>query len=114
MASLEQQFTMAMVENYQRAKDEAKYNATKFLQMVGKYGGQVTAKMLINAPEPSAGYTLLHLRERIDLAVEAVVLEDSRWHPLFTEDELNRAKKRLRQYGYTARASAAPGSKRAA
>ncbi len=62
MQSLEQQFTQAMFDIYRRAKTEAGYNATIFLQMISDRGGVDTAKKLINASKPSDGYT--HLYER--------------------------------------------------
>jgi len=81
-------------------KAEAKYNATIFLQMLSNEGGLRTAKTLINAAKPSDGYTELYLRKRLDLTVEAVVTENSRWHSLFEPEELELARKRLRDYGY--------------
>lgn len=55
MQSLEQQFTQAMFDIYRRAKSEAGYNATIFLQMISDRGGVDTAKKLINASKPSDG-----------------------------------------------------------
>ena len=59
-----------------------------------------TAKYLINSPKELDGYTELHLRKRLDLTVEAMIVEDKRWHSLFTEDELDKARKRLVKFGY--------------
>ncbi|HEY4076268.1 MAG TPA: hypothetical protein VGM26_04970 [Rhizomicrobium sp.] len=100
MADIEAQFSEAMFEIYRRAKAEAKYNATIFLQMLTDEGGLRTAKTLINAPKPSDGYTALYLRQRLDLTVEAVVTENPRWRQLFEPEELERAEKRLSAYGY--------------
>ncbi|MGV3554227.1 MAG: hypothetical protein ACO1OD_03120 [Croceibacterium sp.] len=103
MDGLETQFTAAMFDVYRRAKDEAGYNATIFLQMLTKDGGVRTAKALINTTKPSDGYTALYLRGRLDLTVEALVIEDERWHRLFTEDELKQARRRLKDYQYQRR-----------
>lgn len=103
MANLEAQFNQAMFGIYRRAKDEAKYNATIFLQMLTDNGGLRTAQTLINSMKPSDGYTALYLRGRLDLTVEAVVIENERWHPLFAAEKLDRARKRLRDYGYKPR-----------
>ena len=103
MPDLEAQFTEAMFNVYRRAKAEAKYNATLFLQMVTDNGGRMTAKTLINAPQPSDGYTALYLLGRLDLTVEAVVVENPRWHELFTPEELDKSAKRLRAYRYEPR-----------
>jgi len=103
MAGLEAQFDVAMFRVYRRAKDEAGYNAAIFLQMLSDRGGVPTAKTLINAAKPSDGYTELYMRERLDLTVEAVVVEDEQWHALFTDEELKRARRRLREYRYVPR-----------
>jgi hypothetical protein len=98
--ALEQKFHEAMFTIYQRAKDEAKYNATRFLDMITKDRVLMVAKMLINAPKVSDGYTELYMRERLDLTVEAEVVDHTVWHPLFDPTEIERARDRLRKYGY--------------
>lgn len=105
MADIRKEFDQAMFTIYQRAKSEANYNATIFLKMLSSRGGLDTAKYLINAERPSDGYTHLYERGRLDLTVEAMVVENSHWHELFTEDELVRGRKRLQAYGYTTRSS---------
>ena len=44
------------------------------------------------------GYT--HLYERGHLEIEAVVVENPKWHVLFTPEEIARARKRLKDYRY--------------
>ena len=100
MTDLKAQFDQAMFGVYRQAKEEAKYNATIFFQMLTDTGGLRTAKTLINAPKPSDGYTALWERGRLDLTVEAVVVENARWHSLFVPEEVERAQRRLLQYGY--------------
>ena len=39
-------------------------------------------------------------RKRLDLTAEAVIVEETKWHPLFTAEELEICRKRLRDYGY--------------
>jgi len=97
---LEQHFEGAMFDIYRRAKAEAGYSASIFLQMLTKRGGLDTAKYLINQPYPSDGYTHLHERGRLDLTVEALVVEEKKWHPLFASEEIERARLRLMKYGY--------------
>jgi hypothetical protein len=98
--ALEQKFHEAMFTIYRRAKNEAQYNATRFLEMITKDRGLIVAKMLINAPQVSDGYTELYMRKRLDLTVEAEVVDNTIWHPLFDPGEINRARDRLRQYKY--------------
>ena len=94
------EFEQAMFDIYHRALKEAKYKASRFLDMLHENGGLLTAKMLINSPKVSDGYTALWERQRLDLTVEAVIVENQKWHTLFTEEELNNCKKRLHSYGY--------------
>ncbi len=89
-----------MFSIYQRAKSEAGYTASVFLGMLQKQGGLLTAKQLINNSKPSDGYTALFERGRLDLTVEALVVEHSQWHALFTPEEIDKAVKRLREYRY--------------
>src|SRR3954451_24040180 len=98
MQGLSKQFDAVMFDIYRRAKSEAGYSATIFLGMLNSKGGLSTAKYLINSPKPSDGYTNLYERGRLDLTVEAVVVENAKWHVLFTNDELSTARRRLMAY----------------
>lgn len=71
---LEDQFHDAMLAIYVTAKREADYNATRFLAMLNDRGGVKTARLLLEAPTVSDGYTALWERQRLDLTVEAVIL----------------------------------------
>ncbi len=90
MRDLLKQIDGAMFEIYSRAKSEAGYNATVFLRMLDDRGGLATAKYLINSPKPSDGYTHFYEQGRLDLTVEALVVEPSKWHTLFTSEELEK------------------------
>jgi len=103
MQTLDDAITAAMFDIYQTAKREAGYNATIFLKMIHDQKGQSTAKKLINSPKPSDGYTHLYERGRLDLTVEALVVENPRWHELFEAEEIERARRRLREYGFETR-----------
>ncbi|MCP3013138.1 DUF262 domain-containing protein [Nocardiopsis dassonvillei] len=93
-------FGRAMVEGYERAKVEAGYTASFFLGMLAELGPLETARKLLNAPAVSDGFSNLWDRGRLDLTVEALVLRPE-FSPLFTEEELGRARSRLGQFGYT-------------
>lgn len=97
---MEGEFDQAMFTIYRRAKDEANYSANIFLGMLSDKGGLSTAKSLINAANPSDGYTALYERGRLDLTVEAEIIENAKWHSLFTQEELSKALKRLLAYNY--------------
>ena len=93
----EMKFDGAMMDIYRRAKDECDYNATRFLQMLLEHRGLKTAKILINAPHVSDGYTALWERKRLDLTVEALIIKPE-WDALFTDEERAIAKERLVKY----------------
>jgi hypothetical protein len=98
-------FTLVMYEMYEKTKRETGYNASGFLQMLVQHQGEETARRLINAPKQSDGYTKLFLMRppRLDLTVEAVVVESLEWRALFGEETVKRATQRLRQCGYEPR-----------
>jgi hypothetical protein len=45
----------------------------------------------LRASKPSNGYTHLYERGYLNLTVEALVAENSKWHSLFTAEEIGRA-----------------------
>ena len=90
-----------MRDIYLRAKAEAGYNATYFLQMLSQVGPVETARRLVTSTQPSQGFTALWERRRLDLTVEAHVLQ-TRFDALFTDAERDAARTRLTAYGYTA------------
>ena len=98
--TLEIKFHNAMEDIYRRAKEEVGYNAAKFRKMVADLGGVETAKRLINASGVSDGYTALWEEGRLDLTVEAMLIDGPEFHPLFTEDELDICRKRLKEYSH--------------
>jgi hypothetical protein len=97
---LESEFHEAMLEIYRRAKAEADYTAARFLGMVSERGGLETARHLLHAPTVSDGYAALWERRRLDLTVEALIL-DAKWESLFSDEERRTAVARLQDYGYT-------------
>ncbi len=100
MSELESRFDAAMMELYRQAKSEANYNATRSFQMLIDHRGLGTAQILLHAAKVSEGYTALWERGRLDLTVEAMIHDHAEYYPLFTEHELDIARRRLAQYGY--------------
>ncbi len=68
--------------------------------MLYEHRGLETARILIHAATVSEGYTALWERNRLDLTVEAVIHDNAKWHPIFTEEELDICKSRIKQYRY--------------
>jgi len=98
--SLESQFDEAMHNVYVTAVREAKYTPHEFHRMLVERGGLATARNLINRAKPSDGYTKLYMLGYLRLTVEAVIIDDPRWHSLFTPEELEICRKRLFDHGY--------------
>lgn len=94
-----QEFARRMKETYERARSEANYNASYFLNMLAQLGPLETAHKLLAAPAVSDGFAALWERGRMDLTVEAVVAEPQ-FAELFSESEIQIARRRLEQFGY--------------
>lgn len=94
----ERAFHRAMIKVFDRAKHEAGYTATRFIQMVGEIGGLATAKRLLHAPAVSDGFTALWERGRLDLTVESLILQEE-YRELFSDHEREIAGSRLAEYG---------------
>lgn len=100
MSDLEKSFDAAMLDIFRKAKQEAGYNASRFFQMLTDHGGLDTARILIHADTVSDGYSALWERGRLDLTVEALIYDNSGFHPLFSAEEMEIVRERLVQYQY--------------
>jgi hypothetical protein len=98
-AVLLRRFDEAMMSIYVRAMNEAGYKATIYHRMLCERGGLETASYLLHSPKISEGFENLWQRKRLDLTVEALVL-DPQWEVLFSEADREIARKRLSDYEY--------------
>ena len=85
---------------YDRGLSEAGYKASYFLSMLSQHGPLETAHKLLASRPISDGFRELWERERLDLTVEALVVEP-KFSELFSENEIAVARRRLDQFGYT-------------
>ena len=97
---IERQFHAEMVGIYHAAA-RIGYRAPRFLRMVTDHGGLEAAKRLLRAPKEQSGLTQLWELRRLDLSVEALVLQE-RWDTLFSDEERQKARNRLEDHGYYA------------
>ena len=97
--NIELKFDQRMLLVYEQAKAELNYHATRFQSLVRSVGGVDAAKQLLSTRHYSEGLTRLWEEGRLDISMEAAVLEKS-WQELFTADELETAKLRLTKLGY--------------
>lgn len=72
-----------MLSIYTRAWSECHYPATRFLQLLSERGGLGTAHYLLGTSEPSYRFAALWESKRLDLTVEALVLENPEWAIFF-------------------------------
>ena len=99
MTKLLNEFHLAMLQIYHNAKKYCDYNPIRFYQMVNENGGVATAKALLSSQEPQSGLTTLWECERLDLSMEALVI-DPHFEALFSEEEREAARERLEACGY--------------
>ena len=96
---LERRFHEEMGRIYEEAK-EFNYYPTYFLQMVNEVGGVAAAKRLLEGEHISDGLTRLWQECRLDISMEALILQEP-WRSLFTDEELEKARQRLKDLDYT-------------
>ncbi|NYH50458.1 hypothetical protein HNR06_000047 [Nocardiopsis arvandica] len=92
-------FGRAMVRAYERARDESGFTAPSFQGMLAEQDPVGAAHRLLSGPAVSDLFADLWDLGRLDLTVEALVLQPE-FSPLFTGEELDRARGRLEQFGY--------------
>lgn len=99
MSELEARFHEEMIERvYRAAGRECGYWAGRFLQSVRRHGGVAAARTFLGRKAVSRGFEVLRERGRLDLSMEALVL-DPRYRALFSEAELAEAERRLATTG---------------
>jgi 5-methylcytosine-specific restriction protein A len=106
MTDIEARFEQDMVEKvYRAAGRETGYWAGYFLRSVKRLGGVGAARRLLERGGVSQGLARLASLDRLDLAMETLVL-DPAYGPLFTDEERAIATRRLAKARETARAPA--------
>jgi 5-methylcytosine-specific restriction protein A len=89
-------FLRAKAAEAERAID---YHPNYFLRMLETDGGYLTVIKLLSSNKVSEGFTKLWEHRRLDLSVEALVVE-SEWRSAFDPVLITRAEKRLSDVGY--------------
>jgi len=98
VSTLEEQFHLAMIDIYERIKEECNYMAAHFIQMIHEVGGLGAAKRLLKSDIAEVFETLSSL-ERLDISMEALILKPI-WSELFNDEERTIAKERLLNHGF--------------
>ena len=97
-------FDAAVLALIDRCMTELHYNPRYFRTMVSQHGALGAVRKILHAPAVSDGFVALWERHRLDLSVEALVLDD-RFAHIFTEEERDIARNRLIDFGYAAPAA---------
>jgi hypothetical protein len=92
-------FDEAMLDIYRKADRELGIKFKNFLDKIVTLGALNAAKHFLSDSLQS-GFTTLWERRRLDLTMEALVIRPE-WAHLFTERELDEARKRLRDHGWS-------------
>lgn len=92
-------FTNFLREKAKEAELTMHYRPTYFLGMLESEGGYRTALRLLSAKNVSEGFIKLWENRRVDLSVEALVVE-SEWRQAFDPALLARAEKKLKDVKY--------------
>jgi len=93
-AAEDESFTAFLRDKAAEAYRDIKYKPNDFLKMLGSIGGYRAAVSLLSKGTPSEGFKKLWIEGRLDLSVEAVILE-SRWAKFFDQQLLSLAEDRL-------------------
>jgi hypothetical protein len=88
-----------MVQIYETALEHG-YRASYFKQMVDEHGGLEAAHRLLAGSQSQSGLFRLWELDLLYASVEALVLQE-RFQPLFSEQELREARRRLEELNYS-------------
>jgi hypothetical protein len=97
MKELEKQFCHAMNEVTYFANSHG--FGIRFKQMIEQYGARETAKRLLSKHEIQTGLMRLWELKALDKSMEWLVVQE-RFQSLFTQSEIDEAKRRLYELGY--------------
>jgi hypothetical protein len=101
---LDRSFDDAVRHSIDVCERELSYTPRYFKVMISELGALGAVRRLLHTPV-SDGFVLLWERQRLDLTVEALALDD-RFAALFTDEERAIAHGRLDEFGYTGQAVA--------
>lgn len=99
MNPTETKFNQDMRNIYATAKEDLGYTASLFMQLVSQKGGLQAARQLILKEGGTYGFEVLWENKRLDLSVEALVLQPE-YEALFSDEERMLCRNRLEEFGY--------------
>jgi hypothetical protein len=100
MSSLDKQFDEAMRKNYEETKSQIRYDDRPLMELLKWNSAHEAARLLLEAPQPSDGFIKLWENGRLDLSVEALVINPT-FDAVCGEDLKAKARARLKEYHYS-------------
>ena len=97
MTALEEQFRHAMIGVADFANQH--HFGIRFRKMIKEHGAVEAAKRLLATQEIQTGLMRLWEMKSLSKSMEALVIQE-RFRPLFTEEEIAEARRRLDELGY--------------
>lgn len=98
---LTQDFEVRCVEIAEDVEAVLRRPVPRFRGLLSRRGAIGATTYLIRAPTPSDTFTDLWAAGHLEHTVEAVILLEPKWNPLFTDDDRRAARERLRDYGWS-------------
>ncbi len=99
MREIELDLFTDMIKIYRETDTQCNYKSAGFFQGIQSNGAITTAKEIINNKEVTEGFIKLAECNRLDLSVEALIVQD-KYKELFTAKERKICLNRLKKYGY--------------
>jgi hypothetical protein len=95
-SEVEKELEMDLQSLYEKIRKEIRSNTPKYFSIIlVEKGALATANEILNSTDPTDGFTILLLMGRLDLTLEFLIVNNPKYHPLFSETMLNNAKLRI-------------------
>ena len=98
----EEDYQVEVLRLLDQTKKEIGYNPTITRRMVYEHGAVEATARIVRIKKFSSGFAKLYDQSRLDLSIEAYLLEHKEYHHLFESDPevLPLCIKTLKEYGY--------------
>lgn len=97
---LKEELRADMLNIYHECMRKHNYKPNVFFARVNSDGPIRTAMSLMMSPYPSLGFEKLWEYGDLDLTVEALILNSPKYHELFSSDQIEYCKEKMKKYGY--------------
>ena len=94
---LEEEFSQFLTGHINKIREEG-YDPLLVPTSIESKGARHTCKELINAKEIGSGFKRLCDKGRIGLTFESQIVNNKKWHSLFTEEEIKICEERIENY----------------